>query len=132
MRRLMLDTNVCIHVIKGDVPLMRRHLEGYRPSDVAISSVVEAELWFGVMKSDLRERNQRSLEQFLTVVTVLDWPRSAGPLYGELRARLEAKGRRIGALDELIAAHALYEHAALATRNRREFERIEGLKLALW
>ncbi len=132
MTRLMLDTNVCIHIIKGDLPQMRHRLEGFRPPEVAISGIVEAELWVCVMKSHLRQRNQQALKWFLSFVDILDWPAGAAALYGEMRARLEAKGRPIGALDLLIAAHAIYEHATLVTRNRREFERVEGLRLDVW
>jgi tRNA(fMet)-specific endonuclease VapC len=132
MARLMLDTNVSIHIIKGNVPEIRDRLEVFPPQEVAISSIVEAELWVGVMKSRLRQRSQEALKWFLSFVDVLDWPTGAAILYGEIRAQLEKKGRPIGALDLLIAAHAMYEHAILATRNRREFERVDGLRLEVW
>lgn len=131
MARLMLDTNICIHAIKGDVPV-RLHLETVRPPDVAISSVVAAELWTGVMKSRERQRNQQALTWFFSFVDVLDWPAGAAETYGEIRARLEAKGLPIGAMDLMIAAHAVHERATLVTRNRREFHRVEGLRVAVW
>jgi len=129
MPRLMLDTNICIHAIKRNAPEVLRRLERTSPQDVAISSVVAAELWTGVMKSRERERNQQALREFLAFVEVLDWPADAAELYGKIRAALEAKGRPIGAMDLLIAAHAVHERATLATRNRDEFTRVEGLKL---
>jgi tRNA(fMet)-specific endonuclease VapC len=132
MRLLMLDTNICIYVIKNHPPEIRRRLEALRPQNIAISSIVVAELWFGVMKSHQRENNQRALGDFLGLVEVIDWPAMAARVYGELRARLEAKGRLIGNMDMLIAAHALYRHATLVTRNRSEFARVEGLKIETW
>jgi tRNA(fMet)-specific endonuclease VapC len=132
MPRLMLDTNICIHAIKRNEPKIVSRLERTRPQDVAISSIVAAELWTGVMKSRERQRNERALREFLAFVAVLDWPGEAARIYGEIRAALEAKGRPIGAMDLLIAAHAIHERAALATRNRDEFGRVEGLRIEAW
>lgn len=99
MPRLMLDTNICIHAIKRNEPRIVSRLERTRPQDVAISSIVAAELWTGVMKSRERQRNERALREFLAFVAVLDWPGEAARVYGEIRAVLEAKGRPIGAMD---------------------------------
>lgn len=129
MPRLMLDTNICIHAIKRNAPEVLRRLERTSPRDVAISSVVAAELWTGVMKSRERERNEHALKEFLAFVQVLDWPADAAEVYGKISAALEAKGRPIGAMDLLIAAHAVHERATLVTRNRDEFARVDGLKL---
>lgn len=131
MRRFMLDTNICIHALKRNPPVQRR-LEGTRPEGVAISSVVAAELWTGVMKLRERQRNERALKEFLDFVGVLDWPAEAARVYGEIRAALETKGRPIGAMDLLIAAHAIHERATLVTRNRDEFRRVDGLKVESW
>jgi tRNA(fMet)-specific endonuclease VapC len=132
MPPLMLDTNICIYAIKKQPPEIRRHLEAVRPREIAISSIVAAELWTGVMKSGRRYHNEQALDQFLGFVEVLGWPPEAARLYGELRGRLEAKGRLIGNMDMLIAAHALHERATLVTRNQREFEIVEGLKIEAW
>ncbi|MGO9267492.1 MAG: type II toxin-antitoxin system tRNA(fMet)-specific endonuclease VapC [Candidatus Binataceae bacterium] len=132
MIRLMLDTNICIHAIKRNAPEVIRHLERTRPQDVAVSSVVAAELWTGVMKSRERQRNEQALKEFLAFVEVLDWPADAAEVYGEIRAALEAKGRSIGAMDLLIAAHAVHQKATLVTRNRSEFARVHGLRVESW
>ncbi len=131
MPRLMLDTNICIHALKRNMAVQRR-LEATRPAEVAISSVVAAELWTGVMKSRERQGNDRALKEFLDFVEVLDWPAEAARVYGEIRAWLEIKGRSIGTMDLLIAAHAIHERATLVTRNRDEFKRVDGLKVESW
>ncbi|MGH7905170.1 MAG: type II toxin-antitoxin system VapC family toxin [Candidatus Binataceae bacterium] len=69
---------------------------------------------------------------FLAFAEIRDWPAEAARVYGEIRAKLEASGRSIGAMNLLIAAHAIHERATLVTRNRREFTRIEGLKVESW
>lgn len=132
MPRLMLDTNICIHAIKRNEPEIVHRLERTRPRDVAISCVVAAELWTGVMKSRERQRNEQALNEFLAFVEVLDWPVEAARVYGEIRAALEAKGRPIGAMDLLIAAHTIHERATLVTRNADEFTRVESLKTESW
>jgi tRNA(fMet)-specific endonuclease VapC len=85
MPRVMLDTNICIHAIKRNVPEVLRRLEKTRPQDVAISSLVASELWTGVMKSRERQRNEEALREFLAFVEVLDWPAGAAPVYGQIR-----------------------------------------------
>jgi len=132
MPRFMLDTNICIHALKRNEPEVLSRLENTRPQDIAISSVVATELWTGVLKCRQRQRNEQALKEFLSFVEVLDWPQGAARVYGEIRAELEAKGRPIGAMDLLIAAHAVHERATLVTRNGREFERIRELRVARW
>jgi tRNA(fMet)-specific endonuclease VapC len=128
----MLDTNICIHAIRRNEPAVLRRLEKISPRDVSISIIVAAELWTGVMKSRERQRNEQALKEFLKFVEVLDWPGQAARVYGEIRATLEDKGRSIGAMDLLIAAHAVHEHATLVTRNRDEFARVDGLTIESW
>jgi tRNA(fMet)-specific endonuclease VapC len=128
----MLDTNICIHAIKRNAPEVVRRLEGLDPGDTVISSIVAAELWTGVMKSQNRQRSEDALRAFLGLVEVLSWPASAAPIYGQIRTALEAKGQLIGPMDLLIAAHALHEKLTLVTRNHSEFVRVEGLKVETW
>jgi tRNA(fMet)-specific endonuclease VapC len=131
MPRLMLDSDICIDVMRGR-PAIRARLERPDREDIAVSSIVAAELWAGVSKSPNPERSKNALLAFLPYVTVLDWPGEAATAYGEIRARLEAAGRSIGAMDLLIAAHALHEKAILVTRNLSEFRRISGLRVESW
>ena len=132
MPRIMLDTNICIHAIKRNDPGVLGRLEKTRPQDVAISGVVAGELWTGVIKSHQRRRNEQALAEFLAFVDVFDWPAGAARLYGEIRAELEIKGRPIGTMDLLIAAHAIHEQATLITRNSKEFQRISRLNIEGW
>ena len=133
MARLMLDTDICVDVMRGRSPRIRRRLErAAAPEEVAISSIVAAELWTGAMKSRDRAAAASAVRELLAFVAVLDWPAEAAPVYGDIRAQLEASGRTIGAMDLLIAAHAVHEKATLVSRNQSEFRRVAGLKLASW
>jgi len=128
----MLDTNICIYVMRRRPPALRRRLEMLESSEVAISAIVLGELWAGVMKSELRLRNEATLIAFLSSVTILDWPRSAARTYGSIRSHLEFRGTPISAIDMLIAAHALHEDLPLVTNNAKEFRRVPGLKVESW
>ncbi|HEV2169592.1 MAG TPA: type II toxin-antitoxin system VapC family toxin [Candidatus Binatus sp.] len=128
----MLDSDVCIDVMRGRSHSVRSRLERMSPEEVAISSVVAAELWTGVLKSREPERSRIALNAFLVYVAVLDWPAEAATTYGQIRAELEHSGKSIGAMDLLIAAHAIHETATLITRNQSEFRRVDGLKLETW
>ncbi|MDD5031313.1 MAG: type II toxin-antitoxin system VapC family toxin, partial [Rhodoferax sp.] len=103
----------------------------FRLGDIGVSSVVAAELAFGVAKSG-STRNRQALEMFLAPLTVLPFDAAAVWVYGDLRAGLERRGTPIGSLDTLIAAHALSQHALLVTNNTREFAKVPGLQLDNW
>jgi len=131
--RLMLDTDICVDVMRGRSPRIRRRLErAAAPEEVAISSIVAAELWTGAMKSRDPTAAANTVREFLAYIEILDWPAEAAPVCGDIRSRLEASGRSIGAMDLLIAAHAIHEKATLVSRNQSEFRRVAGLKLESW
>jgi tRNA(fMet)-specific endonuclease VapC len=132
MPRLMLDTNHCIYIMKREPSEVVRQFERITPGSIAISSLVVAELCYGIAKSRNKLLSEKALGDFLTYLPSLSWPREAAPIYGELRAKLERIGRPIGSMDMLIAAHALYEDATLITNNRAEFARVAGLRLENW
>ena len=127
----LLDTNICIYIINKRPPQVAAHFEGLVYGDVAVSSITGAELAFGVAKSGTA-RNQDALEKFLAPLEVLPFDAAAMYAYGTLRAQLQARGLPIGALDMLIAAHALALGATLVTNNLAEFARVPGLACENW
>ncbi|MCF8111921.1 MAG: type II toxin-antitoxin system VapC family toxin [Desulfobacteraceae bacterium] len=131
MTDYMLDTNVCITIMKGH-PGIKAKIVNIAPEKIGISSIVLAELSYGVCKSAQRKRNEQALYDFCSVCTVLDWPGQAAIAYGEIRASLETQGRIIGANDLLIAAHARHLNAVLVTNNVSEFKRVPGLSIENW
>jgi len=130
--KLLLDTNICIYLIKKRPPLVLRRFDAHAAGTIGISSITVAELEFGVQKSLYPSRNQEALEQFLLPLVILDFDHEAARTYGKIHALLENRGRVIGALDMLIAAHALSLNLPLATNNVREFSRVPGLKVINW
>mgnify|MGYP001390827740 CR=1 FL=1 len=132
MIHYMLDTNTCIHLIKHHPVSLQEKLSVVQVGEVAISSIVSAELWYGVAFSQKKKENEAALKDFLQYVEVVDWPQEAAPLYGQIHAELRKKGRQIGAMDLLIATHALFLEKILVTDNQKEFERVRGLKVENW
>jgi len=128
---ILLDTNICIHVINAKPPAVLERFRKYRMGEIGLCSVVAAELAYGVAKSG-STRNREALEMFLAPLIILPFDVAALWAYGDLRAELERKGTPIGALDTMIAAHALSHKSILVTNNSREFARVPGLALENW
>jgi len=131
MTKYMLDTNICIAIMKGH-PAIRSKISRIDPPKICTSGIVLAELSYGVWKSQQRERNKLALADFCSICNIWDWPVQAADTYGEIRTFLEQQGRIIGANDLLIAAHAKYLNVILITNNTREFKRIPDLKIEDW
>ncbi len=130
--KYLLDTNVCIYLIKKKPPQVLQQFRSHLIGDIGISSITVAELQYGVQKSQYPEQNQQALEQFLVPLVIAGFDEQAAATYGKIRAALEAQGTPIGALDMLIAAHALSLGVTLVTNNVREFSRVPELQLVNW
>ncbi len=132
MTRYLLDTNICIHIIKRKpVHVLQRLLE-LDFSEVAISSITLSELEYGVSKSAWPQKNKLALAKFLAVIAVIPYCDRAAQSYGPIQAILEKQGRPIGPLDTLIAAHAHSLNCTLVTNNTKEFDRIDTLSIQNW
>ncbi|MBH0194445.1 MAG: type II toxin-antitoxin system VapC family toxin [Nitrospira sp.] len=130
--KLMLDTNICIYLIKQQPPSIIERFQSHPVGDIGISSITAAELAYGVSKSRHSYKNRHALEQFLAPLQVAAFDQVAAWSYGRLRQQLEAKGTPIGSMDMLIAAHALSLGAKLVSNNLREFRHVPGLRLENW
>jgi len=128
----LLDTNICIYIIKRKPAEVFDKFKNLSIGDVGISSITLAELQYGIEKSSNSERNREALEKFLTPIEVIDYDFEATVEYGKMRAFLEKKGIPIGPLDLLIASHAKSRNVILVTNNVREFGRIDGLRIENW
>lgn len=130
--RFLLDTNICIYIIKQKPPEVLQRFNNYKIGDIGVSAITVAELEFGVQKSQFPARNQQALTQFLLPLQIVDFDRSAAVIYGDIRAKSEKKETPIGSLDTLVAAHALSLRVTLITNNQKEFGRIPNLQLDNW
>ena len=130
--RYMLDTNICIYVIKHKPETVFRKLQTIHPEDVCISSVTYAELVHGVEKSIAVEKNRLALSMLLANMEILDFDVDAADCYGKIRAGLERKGTPIGPLDMMIAGHAQSLGYTVVTNNVKEFSRVSALRIENW
>jgi len=130
--RYLLDTNICIYLIKKRSERIARELERQTVGDVGISTITLAELYHGAARSESRDRAYAALEQFLIPVVIAPFDAAAAKTYGEIRASLQRAGSLIGPLDMLIAAHALSINVAVVTNNEREFRRVPRLTVVNW
>ena len=130
--RFLLDTNACIALLNGSSPALAQRLSQCHPRDVATSSVVKAELYFGARKSQRVAENLAAIDRLCRPFASLPFDDRCGEEYGSIRAELEAVGRPIGANDMMIAATARCHRLTLVTRNTSEFSRVTGLALEDW
>ena len=128
----LLDTNICIYIIKQKPIEVLSHFQQYHPGDIGISTITLAELQYGVSKSQARERNAEALSEFLIPLEILPFGEAASQVYGTIRALLEQQGNIIGAMDLLIAAHSVSLGAVLVTNNVKEFERVPDIRIENW
>jgi tRNA(fMet)-specific endonuclease VapC len=131
MPRYMLDTNICIYIIKNRPPPLRTRFN--RLADqLCISVITLAELTYGAEKSARPYENLQVVEQFCARLDVLAFAERAASHYGQLWAELELAGQRIGTHDMMIGGHARSEGLTVVTNNLREFQRMPGLRVENW
>lgn len=131
MIKYMLDTNICIYVIKKR-PIEILDKFNKHASQLSMSIITFAELIHGVEKSQQIDKNYKVIEDFCSRLEILTYGDKAALHYGIIRAELEKKGMIIGVNDLHIAAHAISEGLSLITNNEREFKRVNGLKIETW
>ncbi len=129
--KYFLDTDTCVYLIKRHPPQVSERFRHHRLSAVGLSSIVVSELSWGVARSGL-QKNVDALDAFLAAFQIAPYDQTAAFAYGRLRAELERRGRPIGPLDLLIAAHALALDVTLVTNNERGFKRVPGLRVENW
>lgn len=132
MVRFLLDTNILIYAMNKRPESVFNKLKSLSVGEVAVSSITIAELQYGASKSSKVEHNRRMLQEFLAPFELLDWPQQATEIYGTIRTNLERSGKIIGAMDMMIASHALYSGLILVTNNTKHFKDIPDLRLENW
>jgi len=132
----MFDTDTCISLLDSREPDKQRNilrrLDKLQQSDIALSSITVSELMFGAENGLHRKTNIEALELFLLDFQVLPFDFAAACEAGVVRAALEKLGRRIGAMDTLIAGHAKVTGLIIVTNNVAHFGKVKGLKVENW
>jgi len=128
----LLDTNACIRLLNGTSPALVARMVGSDPAQIALCSIVKAELLYGARRSSRRADNLRLLESFFEPLASLPFDDACAERYGIIRSELESAGTPIGPNDLMIAATAVAHGATLVTNNVKEFSRVAGLRLEDW
>jgi len=130
--KFLLDTDICIYLIKEKPKSVLEHFLAWEVGDIGISSITLAELNYGVEKSQQPQKNELALQKFAAPLEVAYFDDKAAKCYGIVRNTLAKQGTPIGPMDILIAAHALSLNITLVTNNHREFTRIPSLNVENW
>jgi len=128
----MLDTDICIYIIKRKPRSVLKRLENLQPGQLAMSAITFAELMNGAKKSKQVEANVAKLNELGELIQICPFDQKAAIFYGDVRSTLEKKGNIIGSNDLLIAAHALSLDWILVSNNEKEFKRVDGLRIENW
>ncbi len=128
----LLDTNICIYIIKNTFPQLTEHLMSHEPEEIAVSSITLFELEYGAAKSKWGTQNREKLYMFLSPFSILPFDARDATYAGNIRAFLASKGSPVGPYDIQIAAQGLARELTVVTHNVSEFSRIPELKIEDW
>ncbi len=130
--KFLLDTNICIYVIKQKPLLVKERLQKIAPREIGLSIITLAELEYGAAKSQNPQRNRETLNRFCSPFQIVNFSPEDAQKFGEIRAILEQRRQPIGSYDLLIASQAVNRGLILVTNNLKEFSRVDGLNLENW
>ena len=128
----LLDTNACIRILNNSSSALVSRLRAHRPAEIALCSVVKAELLYGAYHSRRMAENLRVLERFFEPFISLPFDDNCVDVFGRIRADLKRSGMSIGPFDLQIAATAITNNRTLVTANSRELNRVPGLMIENW
>lgn len=131
-KRYMLDTNTASYIIKGMHPRIRKKLLSVPMVNICISAITEAELLRGVAKKPEAKHLPIAVKEFLLRVEILAWGSAAAKAYAELRTACEKKGKSLGCMDMLIAAHSVADGTVLVTNDKAFYNVDHLLDLEDW
>lgn len=128
----LLDTNICIYVMKNAYPALTQKVLSFKPSNLCISSITVFELEYGAAKSNWGEKTRQSMQMFLAPFNILSFDSRDAASAGIIRGYLEKQGSPIGSYDVQIAGQAVARSMIMITHNVGEFSRVPGLKVEDW
>lgn len=128
----LLDSNICIFLIRNKTLLLRERIKMYSPSLLHLSVITVAELEYGAAKSKNPVKEHQAVLDFVSPFKIIDFKPNDAENFGLIRAYLEKKGTPIGPYDMEIAAQAMTNNLIVVTNNVREFERVPWIKVEDW
>ena len=128
----LLDSNICIFLIRNKTLLLRERIKMYSPSLLHLSVITVAELEYGAAKSKNPVKEHQAVLDFVSPFKIIDFKPNDAENFGLIRAYLEKKGTPIGPYDMEIAAQAMTNNLIVVTNNVGEFERVPWIKVEDW
>ena len=128
----LLDTDTCIYFLNKTSEKLIAQFKKFSPSDIRLSAITVAELYYGAEKSRAKKKNLRNVKHFVATFEILPFDDKSCSIYAQIRTSLEKSGIPIGPMDLLIASISLANNLILVTNNTKEFKRIKKLKLENW
>lgn len=130
--KYILDTNIIIYALKNKYPSIKANISKCKPNDIAIPSIVKAELLLGAYKSIYKDETLNKILLFIAPFNLIAFGDIEADIYSKIRADLELNGEPIGPNDYLVASTAIANNLTLITNNTKEFSRIKDLKIENW
>ena len=128
----LLDTNIISYWMRGDMKVIN-HIKEYSPSDLSLSSITLAEIWYGIEKSPIKKKERLAkIKHILSLLELYSFDEAATERYAVIRAKLEKEGMMISERDTQIASIAMANKLTVVTHNVKEFSRIEKLTVDDW
>jgi len=128
----LLDTNIISYWMRGEEKIINR-IKLERPSDLSLSTVTQAEIYYGIEKSPVKKKERRlKIEQICSQLEIYTFDELGARQYGIIRSQLEKQGQIISERDLQIASIALANKLHLVTHNTKEFNRIHKLIVEDW
>ena len=128
----MIDTNICIYLIKNKSEMLLQRIELQNTKDIGVSAISVAELEYGISKSLYPEKNRTALIEFLSSFEIIPFTDLDAEAFGNIRVYLNKRGTPIGPYDLQIAAQCISRDLILITNNVKEFKRVLNLKIEKW
>ena len=129
----LLDTNICIYIIKYQPEIVRQYFEKHLPHrNILISVITLGELRFGAEKSQNKAKALGVIDELVSIIPVIELDENVAEHYAQIRKDLTSKGQIIGNNDLWLAAHARANNWVMVTNNEKEFLRVEGLNVENW
>jgi tRNA(fMet)-specific endonuclease VapC len=129
--RYLLDTNIISDVIDRPTGQAATRVRQAGQGSIVTSIIVVSELRYGYTKISSK-RLKDAYELFFENIAIEGWETPFDHVYADIRSDLERRGRTIGAMDLLIAAHAFATEATVVTANERHFSQVRDLNVENW
>lgn len=130
MKQYLLDTNICIYLLKGQFNINEK-VKKVVAENCFLSEITIAEMKFGVENSSKKKQNREKLKEFQSLFDIIPIFPSLD-IYAKEKSRLRKKGRIVDDFDLLIGATAIFNNLTLVTRNSKHFERLNGIDIEDW